>query len=182
MIVYPFPDGINCEVIEESNASVESNNDIRASTDETLEQPDAASVADIPFSSLEPRKKRAKKWGDYHYYDEEGKTGDTDNVECKDNTVAVEQYVNINLTNRKTKITCSACNEDFNTHRHYGRHDCQQSKWGGRRGKVTYTCKGCQTTFTMRRDYIRHIESCYKNVPVTCDLCLVGTMPLFFFC
>ncbi|KAK4311568.1 hypothetical protein Pmani_016930 [Petrolisthes manimaculis] len=166
-------DSVKCEVIENSDASIDCNSDIKASIDETLEQPGAPIISNIPSSSLEPRKKRAKKWVDYHYYDEEGKTGDTDNVECNDNTVTMEQYVNFNIANRKTRITCSACNQDFSTHRQFGRHDCQQSKWRGRRGKVTYTCKGCQVTFTMRRDYIRHIDDCYKNVPVTCDLCQV---------
>lgn len=134
-------------------------------------QEETAAASAVPLSQrlAAKRRKTAKKWDDFEYYEDESKTTE---LECDkiDNLPQAHQF---QLPPRTGRKRCQKCKEEFATKKAILNHGCGQVK-RREREKVKYTCKGCLHIFLLRRDYIKHANACYKNTPVTCNLCLVS--------
>lgn len=121
------------------------------------------------LKNISPKRRNiAKKLEDYEYYTDNSKIFESrlpNNrekyfTECDSQTI----------TPKKSTINCSLCKKDFTSKKKYFSHECLKKK---KKANISYTCKGCQSEFAIRRDYIKHIDSCYKNMPVSCHICLV---------
>ncbi|XP_042857156.1 zinc finger protein 567-like isoform X2 [Penaeus japonicus] len=105
------------------------------------------------------RLKVPKKYEDYEYYPE-SYSQQKNEPEVKEQRE--EAY------DCGPPFKCNLCQNFFSTKKSFSCHECLKKE----RVDITYRCKGCQEIFSVRRDYIKHIDSCYKNVPVECHLCL----------
>ncbi|XP_042217821.1 putative zinc finger protein 286B isoform X2 [Homarus americanus] len=114
------------------------------------------------------RRKKAKKNEDYDYYTEDGSGLDSGWPNHIGNYSS--EFKTCKSTYCKVKVNCNLCKRNFITKKEYIGHECFKKK---KKGNISYVCKGCQSIFTLRRDYIKHIDFCYKNVPVNCQICLV---------
>ncbi|XP_037776020.1 zinc finger protein 570-like isoform X2 [Penaeus monodon] len=105
------------------------------------------------------RLKVPKKYEDYEYYPE--------NYSQQKNEPEVKEQQEESCDG-SPPFKCSLCQNFFSTKKSYSCHECFKKE----KEDITYRCKGCQEIFSVRRDYIKHIDLCYKNVPVECHLCL----------
>ncbi|KAK7074062.1 hypothetical protein SK128_007080 [Halocaridina rubra] len=114
---------------------------------------------------LSERKRKSKKLSDYEYYTD--CTKEPENIEGKipENRVTISNSTAFEQT--ETELTCTICHSEFASNQELSKHACMHSL----KNEVSYICKGCQMQFSVRQLYIKHIQSCYKNVPVKCDLC-----------
>lgn len=128
-----------------------------------------------PHSLAAKRRKTAKKWDDFEYYEDESKTSE---VECEGTEQLLPAH-QFRLPLRTGKKKCPECKEEFSTKKAALNHRCCKAK-RKEREKVTYTCKGCLHMFLLRREYMKHADACYKNTPVTCNLCLVRRDDMHF--
>ncbi|KAK8401118.1 hypothetical protein O3P69_002699 [Scylla paramamosain] len=122
----------------------------------------------LPQRPAAKRRKTAKKWDDFEYYEDESKTAEP---ECDkiDTFPSAHQF---RLPSRTGRKKCQKCKQEFASKKAILNHKCPQMK-RMEREKVRYKCKGCLHVFLLRREYIKHVNACYKNTPVTCNLCLV---------
>lgn len=133
--------------------------------EEIATTPAATSVSQRP---AEKRRKTAKKWDDFEYYEDESKTVEP---ECDKIDVFPTAH-QFRLPPRTGRKKCQKCKQEFGSKKAILNHKCPQMK-RMEREKVRYKCKGCLRVFLLRREYIKHVNVCYKNTPVTCNLCLV---------
>lgn len=129
------------------------------------------------YSLAAKRRKTAKKWDDFDYYEDESKTSEVEGCDGADHPMPAQHF---QLPLRTGKKKCRECKEEFSTKKAILSHRCHQTK-RKEREKVTYTCKGCLRRFLLRREYLKHADVCYKNTPVTCSLCLVRRGDTHFF-
>ncbi|XP_068207947.1 uncharacterized protein [Palaemon carinicauda] len=111
------------------------------------------------------RSKKEKKLHDFEYYADVSKD-DVKSVSESAQDPNTENCVSVNDNSKKNY--CTFCSKDFVVRKDYLNHSCIRSI----RKLISFKCKACQMSFSVRRNYIKHINSCYKNVPVKCNLCL----------
>ncbi|XP_064077589.1 uncharacterized protein LOC135195259 [Macrobrachium nipponense] len=122
------------------------------------------------------RSKKEKKLCDFEYYTDVSKD-DSKTLEPQNTEVTCTE--SDALVNEDTeKNYCTLCSKDFAIRKDYLSHSCL--KIVGKR--VTLKCKGCQMPFSVRQHYMKHIDHCYKNVPVKCHLCMVSLILLLHLC
>lgn len=121
------------------------------------------------YSPASKRRKRAKKWDDFEYYEDESKTSEVESSGTE-HFIPTHQF---RLPFKTEGKICAECKEEFPTKKVFLNHQCHSTR-KKEQEKVTYTCKGCLHMFLRRREYIKHANACYKNTPVTCNLCLVS--------
>ena len=136
-----------------------------------IKQEEIAMVPTIPSPQrlVTKRRKTAKKWDDFEYYEDENKNTE---VECDKIDPLPPPVHQFRLPPKTIRKKCQKCKQEFSTKKAILNHKCNQMK-RMEREKVRYKCKGCLHIFLLRREYIKHINVCYKNTPVTCKLCLV---------
>ncbi|XP_066987501.1 zinc finger protein 480-like [Macrobrachium rosenbergii] len=113
------------------------------------------------------RSKKEKKLCDFEYYTDVSKDDNSKMLEpqmAEETPTETDALVNEN--NKKNH--CNLCSKDFALRKDYLSHSCL--KIIGKR--VSFKCKGCQMPFSVRQHYMKHINNCYKNVPVKCHLCM----------
>nr|XP_053641576.1 zinc finger protein 845-like [Cherax quadricarinatus]XP_053641577.1 zinc finger protein 845-like [Cherax quadricarinatus] len=160
---------INLEIENNSEPCIQNTNS-KCETDESVTEKEdkEISVDHIVHTLPSKRRKIAKKLEEFEYY--------TDDVRGLDSGLCSSsgKYSSVcessKLACSKSNISCDLCKRDFPLKREYINHECFKKK---EKRNVSYICKGCQSVFAVRRDYIKHIELCYKNMPVKCSFCPV---------
>lgn len=171
-----------CEEQEQKSRNMESEEGLKGTREnesnnldtfnyETTNRVQEKLIREMTLDSLQnfspKRRKIAKKMKDYEYYTENSQIFD---VGLPNDSGIFLRECDITLTPNKTQINCNLCKRDFTSKKKYITHDCFKKK---KKANISYTCKGCQNVFAVRRDYIKHIDSCYKNMPVSCHICLI---------